>query len=739
YLEIRPYEADRIRRLAAAGRLSVGPWYILMDEFLVSAETMVRDLRLGLDRAARFGGAMEIGYLPDMFGHVAQMPQILHQFGYEHAVVWRGVPSAIDAEAFTWVAPDGTSVRAEYLSDGYSNGALLPTDAKDLIDRIDDWCTRQGALAGDPVLWMNGTDHLMPQAWLGQVVAEANQIQDDYHLTVTSLADHVAAGRTEGLPTWTGELRSSARTNLLMGVASNRVDVKQAAARAERSLERIAEPLAALFLPAHAWPAAFLDGAWQDVIRNSAHDSICACSIDETNDAVLHRFAEATRVAEGVTERALARILLDSGEPLVLVNPVARTRGGVVELIVPGEQPPAGTQVLSSRPARERLGTFTRGAAVEIVMRAAQEDVRVGQVTVDTPSHGPDAGAVIATLHTDVRPRMVVTRDLRARLEALAAADPEGPLHMEVVRTPTHKVLARADGVPGFGWSGWAPGATTIEPVRQLDGDADQPWRMGLANGLLTVEVDRTDGTWSIDGLTGFGRLVDDGDAGDTYNWSPPAIDVVVDRPEEVRNAAVLQGASGPVRGQMLIRTAYRLPKAVAPGAPDDPAPGRRLGGDEVVLEVTTTLELRAGEDFLRVSVELDNQARDHRLRAWFPLPEPADRSTAECAFGTVDRGLVAEGGPTEVGLATYPSRRFVVAGGLTVVHEGLTEYELVDIEGGAEASGEAARAHSLAVTLLRCTGMISNGPMAMRPVPAGPPTPTPDAQMAGRQRFTYA
>ena len=44
-----------------------------------------------------------------------------------------------------------------------------------------------------------------------------------------------------GLPRWRGELRSGFRTNLLMGVASNRVDVKQAAAKAERSLERLAE------------------------------------------------------------------------------------------------------------------------------------------------------------------------------------------------------------------------------------------------------------------------------------------------------------------------------------------------------------------------------------------------------------------------------------------------------------------------------------------------------------------
>ena len=108
YLAVRPEAEHRLRRLAVDGRLAMGPWYILMDEFLVSGETIVRDLQLGLERAEAFGGAMEVGYLPDMFGHIAQMPQLLAQFGFEHAVVWRGVPSAVDRSAFWWAAPDGS-------------------------------------------------------------------------------------------------------------------------------------------------------------------------------------------------------------------------------------------------------------------------------------------------------------------------------------------------------------------------------------------------------------------------------------------------------------------------------------------------------------------------------------------------------------------------------------------------------------------------------------------------------
>src|SRR4051812_22124575 len=108
YLEVRPEMRATLERLAAAGRLSIGPWMVLMDEFMVSGETMVRDLQFGIARGAQLGGVMDVGYLPDMFGHVAQMPQLLRLAGFEHAVVWRGVPAAVEQTAFWWEAPDGS-------------------------------------------------------------------------------------------------------------------------------------------------------------------------------------------------------------------------------------------------------------------------------------------------------------------------------------------------------------------------------------------------------------------------------------------------------------------------------------------------------------------------------------------------------------------------------------------------------------------------------------------------------
>ena len=716
YLEVRPEAEADLRRLSTGGRLAMGPWYVLMDEFLVSGETVVRNLQMGLQRAATFAGASEVGYLPDMFGHVAQMPQILRQAGIEHAVVWRGVPSAVDRSAFWWTAPDGSTVRAEYLLTGYGNGAAIPDDAKALLRRI---ATHEAELEsflldGGALLFMNGTDHQMPQPWLGRVVAEANAVQDDYDLVVTSLGEYVATAPTEGLPAWSGELRSGARANLLMGVASNRVDVKQAAARAERALERRAEPLTALFLPARRWPARLLELAWREVVRNSAHDSICACSADAVGDAVLHRYAEAGQIADGLAATALGALAGSMAEPgVVVVNPSARARSGVVELLLPGEGPVPGAQVLEERPPvladLTMSGRELGGLLGQIRSQQLDQSTYVNAVEVQEDDAGLDI-----VLHADSRLRTeLVVEEIKRDLYARAGARPDVAVRVRIDQPATRRVLVRVGDVAGYGWSTWRPEPMQAQGVR-VEGETV------LANGLVTVEVDPQRGTFAVDGLAGFDRLVDEGDHGDTYNYSPPDHDLRVDQPEAV-SVEVLE--RGPLRARLRVRRTFVWPERV------DDRPRARVGERRVV--VTTLLELHAGERLVRVATTFDNPCRDHRLRAWFPLPRPAATSRAECAFAVVERGLSAEGGPTERGLPTYPSRRFVCAGGLTVVHNGLLEYELTDVGPDGAAS--------LALTLLRATGVLSRVEMAYRPLPAGPPLVLEGPQQLGPVEARYA
>jgi hypothetical protein len=316
-------------------------------------------------------------------------------------------------------------------------------------------------------------------------------------------------------------------------------------------------------------------------------------------------------------------------------------------------------------------------------------------------------------------PRLV-TQPTKERIAELAAADPRATFRYHLHEPSRTVVLARVTDVPGFGWRPVDFGPLDVGPVVVTDTVLATPT---LTNGIIWIEVDTSTATFAITDaeghmVSGLGRLVDGGDEGDTYNYSPPPHDSIVDFPD---SCTVMALEHGPLRGSLLMTARYHWPECI-----DE---GERIRGRDVTVQ--TLIELRAGERIARITIELDNQCRDHRLRAWFPLPTPATTSRAECAFAVVERGLEAEGGPTEVGLPTFPSRRFVSAGGLTIAHEGINEYELVDIHDGA--------ARALAITLLRATRFLSRGPMALRALPAGPIIEMEGSQVLGLHRWSYA
>src|SRR3954452_556697 len=126
YLELRPMAEPRIRALVQAGRLHVGPWYTQADTLLAEGEALIRNLACGLRRAEVLGGAMKVGYMPDQFGHAAQLPQIFRMFGIDGAVMWRGVGPDRPPHAFKWIGPDGSDVTALWLQDGYGSGGRVP-------------------------------------------------------------------------------------------------------------------------------------------------------------------------------------------------------------------------------------------------------------------------------------------------------------------------------------------------------------------------------------------------------------------------------------------------------------------------------------------------------------------------------------------------------------------------------------------------------------------------------------
>ncbi len=710
FLEVRPEAAARIRRLVEQGRLDVGPWYVLMDEFCVSAETLVRNLQLGLRRAEVFGGSMPVGYLPDMFGHAGQMPQLLRLAGMAHAVVWRGVPAPVDRTAFWWEAPDGSTVRAEYLPVGYANGAHLPADPAALLRRMGAHEDELRSFLGDdstPMLVMNGGDHLPPQPHLPGLLGAANQLQDRFDFQQESLADFLAAAPTTALPRWCGELRSAARANLLMGVLSNRVDLKVAAAIAERQLERCGRaaghPVVAEGTLAGRAPGRCLAGTRAQLGPRLDLRLLGRCRRPGRASPLRrgdHPGERSDRPGPGPGRARTGHARTHPDQSRSHAGRRHRRGGAVRHRSGPGYPGPGAH-------AGRHRGAHRHGGRLRPPSRRAERS-RMARATDarSTPNSTPGTASlevvIVADASRRASPRMA---SVLGEAWAQAGAHRQDPLRVRVERRPSQRIVARVRGVPGYGWA-------TFRPA-ELGAEAVHSGRTWLENSRVRVDVDPDDGTYSINGVAGLGRLVDDGEEGDTYNHSPPRADSVIQHPERVELQPV---EGGPVRATVRMTEHFTWPAGLVDGC--------RAGERPVVI--VTDIQLHAAEDFVRVAIRFDNPSRDHRLRAWFPLPQRTDHTVAECAFATVRRGA-ASGGPHELALATYPARRFVAAGGLTLTHEGLLEHELVD-GGGA-----------LALTLLRATGMLSRPAPSARPNPAGPEVRLEATQLLGPQQARYA
>jgi alpha-mannosidase len=437
YLELRPEREPQLRRHAESGRVSFGPWLTLVDEFLVSGETILRDLELGLTRARELGSReTPVGYLPDQFGHIAQMPQLLRSASIETAVVWRGVPASIERSVFRWEAPDGSAVLAEYLPFGYSLGMFLRDEEspRALADALAEIAGRLEPFAArDSLLVLTGSDHAPADPTLPQRLEEVRRLGLDAR--IGSLAEHLGHDPHAELPAWRGELRSAARAHLLPGVVSARITQKQERAEVEALVERYAEPLASL-VPGFAWPERELHEAWRLLVLNGAHDSVCGCSLDEVAHAVDARTAQAHSIAEDVVESALELLAAQvEGEGIVCFNPSPFERDGV---------PGLGWQVDTPRPEPQ-----------QVLLTASGDRIRAGEVELaleDQPDLGdlynfaPQGQARTISHFAREGDELVGTSDgLEVRLRA-TRTDGEPFLRLDVTirnDVPDHRVRLR--------------------------------------------------------------------------------------------------------------------------------------------------------------------------------------------------------------------------------------------------------------------------------------------------------
>ncbi len=780
YLEVRPENAPRLRRLAREGRLLVGPWYLQPDEYLVGGESLIRNLPFGRRGAAEYGGAMPVGYVPDTFGHIAQLPQILRGFELDNAVFWRGVGPEIERNVFRWAAPDGSEVLALWLHDqyGYSNAAVLPFDPEALVARLDGNVRRMRPKAlANTLLMMNGSDHQEPQPGLPAALAAAIPLLAARGLDATlgTLPQYVELMRKVDLPLQRhqGELRSGHYAHLLPGVLSTRMWLKQANAAGEALLVRWAEPATALaaFSSAGAaagaaHPTALLDLAWKHLLHCHPHDSICGCGIDQVHAEMLPRFAQSAQIAEELTVRALDQLAAQAdtrgparAAPLVVFNPTAGPRTDVVPAqaqirfarydVSDDEGHPVPFQVASTE-GTVLLDERVDAALVAAMMGMVADGRALGYAVLDAaigPSDQASEVAVEIVVSQTAEPELELVERLRDRMLALANSGEVSSFHVVAREAPRTELLLLARDVPGHGGRVFfvrpldESGAETAAGAG-LDRLAVEP--LALENAHLLVEVNPLDGTLTLrDKRTsrvyaGLNQLADSGDVGDLYNWSPPAADVTVSAPLWPPEVTIVE--SGPARGALRIQRNYALPAAAT-------ADRRERSGERVTCTAISDVSLLPGARRVEIRTTVENTARDHRLRAIFPLPFAASHADAEGVFEVAHRPAQLPGSApgawspqdsAEQPVNTMPQKRFVDlsdgSAGLAILNRGLPEYEVLPPDPDAGRDGSA-----MALTLLRGVEWLSRDDLATRRGHAGPPLRTPEAQGIGTHVFEYA
>jgi mannosylglycerate hydrolase len=342
YLDIRPENERRLRALIEAGRLEVGPSYILPDELLVGAEPLVRNLLHGRAVCRRYGAEpTPVGYMPDSFGHPLQLPQILAGFGIDTFIFSRGMGDELDevGVVFRWRSPDGSEVRAFQQLPSYSNFNVADGGAEarveQIADRFGDALTRAGV---DTVLLCDGDDHRRIRRDLPTLCTDLERRLPGTSFEIARYADYVAAVDPENLPAHTGELLGSRIQNVLRGVNSARLYLKRANERAERRLLEV-ETLGALrtLQTGHRFPASDFRLAWRQLLKCHPHDSICGCSCDEVHRDMLVRYEQLERTVAQLERRALGAFAVDTPGAVGVVNLLPYRRRGLVE--VPDRSP----------------------------------------------------------------------------------------------------------------------------------------------------------------------------------------------------------------------------------------------------------------------------------------------------------------------------------------------------------------------------------------------------------------
>ncbi|MDT2831643.1 alpha-mannosidase [Vagococcus carniphilus] len=720
YLQVRPEKRQEVQEAIDKGKLKIGPFYILQDDFLISSEANVRNTLIGLEEARQWGKPTMLGYFPDTFGNMGQTPQMMEEAGIKAAAFGRGVKptgfnnAVINDEKYAsqfsemlWEGPDKSKIFGLLFANWYSNGNEIPTTKEEALafwsQKLPD---AEQYASTNHLLMMNGVDHQPVQKDVTEAIKLANELYPDYEFIHSNFDDYLEAVMNdlpENLSTVEGELTSQETDGwyTLANTSSARIYLKQKNTTVERQLENITEPLATMaYEVTGTYPHDELRYAWKTLMQNHPHDSICGCSVDEVHQEMMTRYQKSEEVGKFLADEALTALTSEintssfssDSKPFVVFNTSGHTKNQVVETTIEWKRQ-----------------TFAEGVPLELFHQLEEE------VKELTDFHVVDENGHVVPAEV-IKTEVAFDYDLptdRFRIP-----------YMAIYVTVRLNLVA----MPGMSWTTYA---LTEGKQEQITTSLVDESTMTLENDLVKAEILENGLINFTDKLRNHtypsGLIYENvGDIGNEYIFKQPWEDKALYAHDFPTTREVI--TNSPFVAEILITQTMMIPESAEElldlemRAVYEMRQRKANRSDKLVpFEIKTIVRLEKNSGQIKFNTSFDNQMKDHRLRVLFPSGLETSAHFAESIFEVVER-------PNLVNVATWENptnpqhqQAFVNVHdeqlGMTVANFGLNEYEVLPQDS------------TIALTILRAVGELGDWGYF----------PTPEAQCLGQQSVKFA
>ncbi len=696
YLEQRPEKRDLIKRLVKDGRLNIGPWYNLPDEYPVCGESLIRNLLWGIRKSAEFGKSLKVGYTSFGWGQSAHLPQLYKGFGMDFSVIGKHVGKVrAPFSEFKWQSPDGTEILSTRLGAGgranFYFDVILPMmynknykseewgfewPGKGLFVHKCDWddcrqehqyvprvsynfdmveeCIRNVIATTEETTVKNhrfagdGCDYTGPTQDLSKVIAKLNESCDDFEFKHSSLEDYVKAVKEsldpEGLPLVTGELRDGPSPSCSANALATRINLKMLNRKAQTLLISKAEPMSVLAEMMGIAPASgMIEKAWEYLLKSQSHDAINGVTLDKTANDVSFRLSQVIEISNAVFDELAFEIIkridlsgLSSEDiPAVIFNPSFYEADKIEEVLI--DTPiDWGSQYLCAFDGKNS--------------KLPIQHVEHWEQTVPVSVYNSRA-----LPFETIRHRVYVQTGV---------IEPMGYKVIHFKRKQQENRKAHFWPVEyDFGSQLTASNTMENEHLRVIinsDGSFDMQFK-------LTGKIYRN-----------LNIFEDSGEGGNYWQRIEPSHNKTITTLGKCAVETALV-EDGPIVTSFECRQQLDIPSCY-----DEH--NRCRSGEKVPLEIKSTLTLYKNEPFVRVRTRINNKAEDHRVRVCFRTELESEYSLGQGHFGIDKRPVVRsfdEDGKRDAHMNTLPMQGFIALEdgeqGFAVINKGLTEYEISD------------------------------------------------------------